>query len=292
MSISRRAFVAAGFAAATLGGCALRPPPRARHWSLSLAQWSLHRRHQSGGMSTLDFPRVAAREFDFRAVEYVNQFFKDKVDDEAYLAELKRRCEAEGVRSVLIMCDGEGALGDPDPDRRTRAVRNHARWARAAAALGCHSIRVNAESAGSRGEQARLAADGVQRLAEECLRAGVGCLLENHGGLSSHADWLLEVVRLADHPSIGTLPDFGNWYEYDRYEGVAEMMPLARAVSVKSTRFDGTGDETTIDYEKMLDIVLNSRYRGWLGIEYEGDQLSEADGIRATRALVERVLAV
>jgi sugar phosphate isomerase/epimerase len=223
----------------------------------------------------------------------VNQFFKDKAKDAAYLAEMKKRADDNGVRSVLIMCDGEGALGDPDAAKRQTAVENHYRWVEAAKFLGCHSIRVNAESRGTWDEQRDRAADGLRRLAEFGDTHGINVIVENHGGLSSNGQWLAATIRQAAHPRCGTLPDFGNFRisaneEYDRYKGVAELMPFAKGVSAKSNDFDEKGNETRTDYGRMLKIVLDAGYTGFIGIEYEGERLPEADGVRATQALLKR----
>lgn len=269
-------------------------------FEVSLAQWSLHRALRAGEMTTLDFPRVASEELGIGGIEYVNSFFKDRARDRAYLADLRARCADQGVRSLLIMCDGEGALGDPDEGERSRAIVNHHRWVEAAVDLGCHSIRVNAQSRGERGEQARLAADGLARLGEFGASHGINVIVENHGGLSSDGGWLADVIRRVNSPRVGTLPDFGNfcldWSRqaeasawYDRYRGVEELMPFARGVSAKSHEFDAAGNETATDYRRMLRIVLASGYRGWVGVEYEGSRHSEREGIRLTKALLERV---
>lgn len=263
-------------------------------YRISLAQWSLHRAHFAGELTTLDFPRVARDDFDIRAVEYVNQFFKDKAGDERYLRDLARRASDAGVRSLLIMIDGEGALGDPDDTARARHIDNHTRWLDAARALGCHSIRVNAESRGTYDEQLALAADGLRRLAERAAERDLNVIVENHGGLSSNGKWLASVIRRVDHPRCGALPDFGNFRisateTYDRYKGVAELMPFAKAVSAKSYEFDDRGNETAINYERMIRIVLDAGYRGHVGIEYEGDRLPEREGIRRTRDLLLRL---
>ena len=263
-------------------------------FSISLAQWSLHRMLSEGRLHPLDFPEETRTEYGLNAVEYVNTFYRDLPS--GWTGELRARCEASGIRSLLIMCDGEGRIGDPDPDVRIATIENHARWLDAAAELGCHSIRVNAASEGSREEQSRLAADGLHRLAERALPYGLNVLVENHGGLSSDGAWLAATIRAADHPSLGTLPDFGNWRlsdseRYDPYRGLAELMPLAKAVSAKSHDFGPDGEETGLDYGRLLRIVHDSGYRGWIGIEYEGDRLSEPEGIRATKALLDRTLA-
>ncbi len=275
---------------------------------LSLAEWSLHRALGAGQLDNLDFPVVARRDYGFEAVEYVNSFFyargaakpadgryfRGPGEDRRYLRELKRRADGAGVRSLLIMCDGEGAIGDPDAAARERTVLNHHKWVDAARSLGCHSIRVNAQSQGTPDEQRDLAADGLRRLVAYAAPRGIDVIVENHGGISSNGAWLASVIRAVGHPRCGTLPDFGNFQigpneTYDRYQGVRELMPFAKAVSGKSHDFDAEGNETGIDYLRMLRIVLASGYRGWVDVEYEGDRLSEPDGIRATKALLERV---
>ncbi len=258
-------------------------------YRISLAQWSLHRALFAGELDNLDFPRVARETYGIDTVEYVNVFFKDKATDRRYIAELKKRCRDAGVRSRLIMCDGEGAIGDPDKTRRLKAVENHHKWVEAARELGCESIRVNAQSSGSYEEQAKLAADGLRRLTEYAAARDINVLVENHGGLSSNGKWLVHVMKLVNHPRCGTLPDFGNFYDYDRYQGVREMMPYAKAVSAKSHDFDEHGNETQIDYRRMMKIVVDAGYHSYVGIEYEGKRLSEPDGIRATKRLLERV---
>ncbi len=309
-SLSRRSFLfraagafpaAAAFPAATAllaEACTSRSPPELPGtdplFTISLAEWSLHRTLSAETMDHLDFPRVAREEFGIGAVEYVNSFFRERTPSEAYLQDLRTRCEDHGVRSLLIMCDGEGAIGDPDPASRARTVENHRRWVEAARFLGCHSIRVNAQSDGTPEEQEELVADGLRRLTEVASPYEINVIVENHGGLSSNGQWLAGVIRSVDHPRCGTLPDFGNFQvaeddRYDPYLGVEELMPYARAVSAKSHAFDEDGQERDKDYIRLLRIVLASGYRGFVGIEYEGTELSEPDGIRATRALLEDV---
>ena len=192
------------------------------------------------------------------------------------------------------MCDNEGNLGDPDKKSRYKAVENHYKWVNAAKTLGCHSIRVNARSEGSYDEQIKLASDGLRILSEFADNIGINILVENHGGLSSNGAWLAGVMKIVDLPNCGTLPDFGNFNTgggkmYDRYTGVTELMPFAKAVSAKSHDFDGEGNETHTDYRRMMKIVLNAGYRGYVGIEYEGGKLSEAEGVLATKKLMETV---
>jgi sugar phosphate isomerase/epimerase len=304
-SLSRRAFLRASALAAAAGAlpevaCAsprsAGPSPLARQepFRISLAQWSLHRTIRSGELDHLDFARVTRQTFGLEALEYVNTFFKDRAGNAAYLADMIRRAADHGVYQHLIMCDAEGRLGDPDEVARRTAVDNHHKWVDAAKTLGCATIRVNAASEGSWDEQVRLAADGLRRLSEYGEQIGINVIVENHGGLSSNGKWLSEVMRRVDHPRCGTLPDFGNFNIgngeiYDKYVGVAELMPFAKAVSAKSHDFDEAGNETDKDYRRLMRIVLDAGFRSWVGIEYEGNRLSEQEGIQRTKALLERV---
>ena len=263
-------------------------------FEISLAQWSLHRTLFGKKLDHLDFAQTAKKDYGISAVEYVNQFFKDKAKDQHYLSEMKKRAGDAGVKSLLIMIDGEGALGDADEAKRKQAVENHYKWVEAAKFLGCHSIRVNAESSGSFDEQMNRAADGLRRLTQFGAQHGINVIVENHGGLSSNGAWLAAVIKKVNHPRCGTLPDFGNFNlgdgkQYDRYQGVRELMPFAKGVSAKSHDFDEQGNETHTDFKRMMKIVLDAGYRGHVGVEYEGSNMSEPEGIRATKRLLERV---
>jgi len=271
----------------------LIPPPPI--FTISLAQWSHHKALYAKEMTNLEFPVMTRDAFGIDAVEYVNSFMKEESRDPRYVAELKGICDSEGVTSVLIMCDGEGRLGDPDDAARTTAIENHYRWIDIAAELGCHSIRVNAASEGDWDTQRDLAADGLRRLTEFGEQSSINVIVENHGGISSNGKWLSEVMRTVNHPMCGTLPDFGNFNMgeenggwYDIYTGIEELMPFAHAVSAKSHNFDDAGDERDKDYLRIMRIVLDAGYRGRVGIEYEGSEELESDGIMLTKALLER----
>ncbi len=269
---------------------------RQEPFQISLAEWSFHRSLLANRTTHMQFPQTAKLMCGVDAIELVNQFFKNRARDRRYLAEFKSRADGEGVRILLIMCDDEGYLGDTDAKRIARAVENHRKWADAAKFLGCHSIRVNAETrgVGSFEDQQKRAADGLTQLSQYCSTLGLNCLVENHGRLSSNGSWLAGVMKLVNLPNCGTLPDFGNFdlgngKVYDRYKGVEEMMPFAKAVSAKSHDFDFNGNEIHTDYRRMLKIVLKAGYHGYVGIEYEGRNLSELEGVWATRRLLERI---
>ncbi len=295
MQITRRTMVGGALAALATGPLALARPADEPWFRISLAEWSLHRTIHAGDLDPLDFAPHARRTWGFEAVEHVNGFFKNKVGDTAYFREMKTRADDAGVRSLLIMIDGEGALGAPDDAERRSAIDRHRRWLDVAKGLGCHSVRVNAHSRGTFAEQQRWTAEGLDVLAEYAARMAMNVLVENHGGYSSHGAWLAGVMRRVNRANCGTLPDFGNFRlgggrTYDRYVGVRELMPFAKAVSAKSYGFDDeTGDETTIDFRRMMQIVRGAGYRGWVGVEWEGGGVSETEGIRRTKALLERI---
>ena len=293
MQPSRREFIksatAAAVATTTIPALADEKKKKKRLFKISLAQWSLHRAIRGGKIKNEDFARVTKEEFNISCIEYVNQFFKDKAENMDYLKDLKKRADDHGVKTNLIMCDGEGRLGDPDNAKRTQAVENHYKWVLAAKFLGGHSIRVNAASAGEYNEQLELAADGLSRISEFAAKHQMNVIVENHGGLSSNGAWLSAVMKKVNMKNCGTLPDFGNFHDYDRYKGVEETMPFAKAVSAKSHNFDENGNETKTDYTKMMKIVLSHGYNGFVGIEYEGREKPEMEGIRLTKQLLLKV---
>ncbi len=275
-------------------------PVASWHFDISLAQWSLHRTLLGGELDNLDFAATAKNEFGIEAVEYVNRFFKDKSGTKDYLSEMKQRAADSGVKNLLIMIDGEGHLGALQDAERTKAVENHYPWVEAAKFLGCHSIRVNAAGEGTAQEVGDAAVDGLGRLASFAKDHGLNVIVENHGGYSSDGKWLSGVMAQVALDNCGTLPDFGNFCiarndtgecseEYDRYTGVKELMTHAKAVSAKSHDFDAEGNEIHTDYLKMMRIVKEAGYTGYVGIEYEGRALGEIEGIKATKALLEKV---
>ena len=282
--------------ASGLAGCVTVSRLMGKLFDISLAQWSLNRQFFEGKIDALDFAKVSRERFDIGAIEYVNQFFKDKANDEAYLGQLKSRAADHAVESLLIMVDGEGSLGHANLTERNKAVQNHHKWAGAAEFLDCHSIRVNAATTGNGSfeEKQKLAADGLQNLSEYGAKHDLNVIVEHHGGLSSNGAWLAGVMKIVDLPNCGTLPDFGNFNTgggkmYDRYKGVTELMPFAKAVSAKSHDFDAEGNEEHTDYRRMMRIVLDAGYSGYVGIEYEGGKVDAYKGIDLTKALLEQV---
>jgi L-ribulose-5-phosphate 3-epimerase len=300
---NRRTFLQGALAGGAALGLGLRPswaaavsgkpgPGKIGDFKISLAQWSLHKALFGKKIDNLDFPRAAREDYGIEGVEFVNQFFKDKAHDSAYLKDLKKRADDNGVTCVLIMIDGEGDLSEPDKAKRTQAVDNHKKWVDAAAALGCHAIRVNTGNHYSKDDVAS-ASEACGALAEYGDKNKISIICENHGGPSSDPDALLALIRAVKSDRFGTLPDFGNFpkkdgkYSIDVYEAIARMMEYAKGVSAKSYDFGPDGKETVLDYARILKIVTDSGYHGWVGIEYEGGRLSEPEGILATKKLLE-----
>ena len=269
-------------------------------FKISVAEYSLHRMIGAGELDPRDYGPFCKEKFGVDAVEYWMGPYADKAKDLAYMDEMQKKSEDAGVKQLLIMCDipdGKGDLGNPDEKLRQVAVEEHYPWVEAAKRMGCHSIRVNARSAGTREEQAKLAADGLRKLSEFAAPHNINVIVENHGGFSSDGAWLAGVMKEVDLPNCGTLPDFGNFFvdrekgiEYDKYKGVEELMPYAKAVSAKSHVFDAEGNESEIDYFRIMKIVLDAGYHGYVGIEWEGAKPeSEIEGVLLTKKLLERV---
>lgn len=270
-------------------------------FKISLAEWSLHKTLFSGKLTNMEFPAKAKNEFGIHGLEYVNQFFKDKAEDEAYLKELKSRTTDLDMVNVLIMIDAEGHLADADDAKRAKSVENHYKWVEAAKFLGCHSIRVNAYATSKDPEEGKTAAvDGLSRLTEFAEPYGINIIVENHGGFSSNGQWLSGVMKQVNKPSCGTLPDFGNFCikrgpdgcaeEYDRYKGVKELMPFAKGVSAKTGEFDAEGNAVDTDYLKMMKIVKDAGYTGYVGIESGGKNAeAEDESVKLTKVLLEKV---
>jgi hypothetical protein len=303
MDFSRRDFLkkagATALAASAFTDLFAEPAAKKLWFDISLAEWSLHKELFAKKITNLDFPELAKKEFGISIVEYVNQFFKDKAEDKTYLAELLKRAKDNGVTNNLIMIDGEGGLGELDAAVRNKAVENHYKWVEAAKYLGCKTIRVNAFGKGSDEEIAKAAVEGLSKLGEFAAKTGINVIVENHGGSSSNGKWLSGVMKQVNMKNVGTLPDFGNFCikrsangceeSYDRYQGTQELMPFAKGVSAKTYDFDEKGNCIETDYAKILKVVKASGFKGIAGIEYEGSKLSEYDGIKATKALLERV---
>jgi sugar phosphate isomerase/epimerase len=307
---SRRQFIKQSlFSAAALSIMPSFTELNASGLEISLAEWSLHRTLHNGTMDHLDFPSIARNKFGIGAVEYVNGFFggkkknfKEAGKDASYLKELLQRSKDADVVNHLIMVDDEGSLALPVDRDRITAVDNHKKWIEAAAFLGCKTVRVNLHGEGDSNDKKTASIDSLSRLAE--FDKTINVVVENHGGDSSNGLWLADVMKKVNKPNVGTLPDFGNFCithpwgtiqdgcdnAYDIYKGVAEMLPFAKGVSAKTYDFDSNGNQPKMDYKKLLDIVKASGFKGYIGVEFEGNTQPEHEGIIKTKTLLERYI--
>lgn len=276
-------------------------------FKLSLAQWSIHKMIREDSVDPYSFAEKA-KNWGFSGLEYVSQLYNPELSDADYSEEAmaafveKSNAEAKkhGLENVLIMIDEQGNLAVNDEAERNETVEKHKKWVDAAAAMGCHAIRVNLNGSMVPAEWKTSAIDGLTKLSTYAKTKNINILVENHGGLSSNAALHAEVMKAVGLDNCGTLPDFGNFCitrnedrscneEYDKYKGVAELMPYAKAVSAKSNDFDADGNAIDIDYAKLLQIVKDAGYTGFIGVEYEGSILDEEAGIIATRDLMLKV---
>ncbi len=308
---TRRHFVkqALAGASAVLVSPALIAAAKEADLKLSLAEWSFHRALQSGKLDHLDFAAKAKKDFGIDAVEYVNGFFggkkmnfKEAAKNQSYLNELLKRSKDVGVFNHLIMVDEEGPLALPDVQKRLQAVDNHKKWIEAAKFLGCLTVRVNLHGEGDSAAKKTASIDSLSRLGEFAKTMNINVVVENHGSDSSKGFWIAEVMKQVNKPNVGTLPDFGNFCishpwgttedsckeEYDRYKGVAEMLPFAKGVSAKTYDFDTKGGQPLMDYKRLMDLVKASGFKGYVGIEFEGKNGDEQEGVCKTKALIEK----
>lgn len=278
---------------------------------ISLAEWSFHRALTTGKLDNLDFAAKAKNDFGIDAVEYVNGFFggkkmnfKEAGKNKNYLNELLGRSKDAGVFNHLIMVDEEGPLALPDDNLRLQAVDNHKKWIEAAKFLGCWSVRVNLHGEGESEAKKTASIDSLSKLGEFAQTMNINVVVENHGSDSSKGFWLADVMKQVNKINVGTLPDFGNFCishpwgttedpckeEYDRYKGVAEMLPFAKGVSAKTYDFDEHGGQSLMDYKRLISLVKQSGFKGYIGIEFEGKNGEEEEGVRKTKALLEKYL--
>ena len=311
MSISRRKFLRQS--SLTAGALMMYPALKAmvqqQGLEISLAEWSYHRSIEAGKLDHLDFAMKAKNEFGISAVEYVNGLFgskktnfKEAGKSSKYLSEMLKRSKDAGVVNHLIMVDEEGDLAGLKEKDRLKAVDNHRKWLEAAKFLQCKTVRVNLHGDGPTEDKKKVSIDSLGRLGAMAATMDLNVVVENHGSDSSKGFWLASIMKEVNKPNVGTLPDFGNFCithpwgttqngcddAYDRYKGIEEMLPYAKGVSAKSYDFDAEGEQPLIDYKRMLDIVKSSGFRGYIGIEFEGNTQPEEEGIRKTKALIEK----
>ena len=282
--------------------------PQITRKKISLAQWSLHRAIKiNQTLSPFDFS-LKAREMGFDAIEYVSSLYWNELKTKPIkkiTKTLLNNSKNHGIKNLLIMVDGEGDLASNNKNKRQKSVDNHKKWIEMAYNLGCHSIRVNLNGETRTNKWIEYSSESLTQLCLISKKDKINIIVENHGGLSSNASYLAKVMKNINLDNCGTLPDFGNFCikkidpenyfsqcinEYDKYQGMAELMPYAKAVSAKSYDFDSYGEESTIDFKRIIDITKEFNYDGYYGIEYEGLNLGENEGISKTKKLIEKYL--
>lgn len=288
-STSRRSFLTTAIPA-IFAGTLLGKEEKKTNWlQISLQQYSFNGMFRAKKLDPLNYPKFAVEKTKIKALEYYNGFFEDKVASKAFLGELKKRCVDLGVHNQLMLCRSNAALDAADPKKRKEAAAELARWGEFAAELGCHSIRVDCRSKGDREEVKKQAVDGLNQLCDLLKPMKMDAIVENHGNWSSKGDWVKEVMEQVKRDNCGTLPDFGNFRGYDKYQGVKDMLPWARAICAKVHKINPDGEAADTDFERMLKVVKDGGFKGFIGIEFEGGTDPVA-GILGTKKLIERTL--
>ena len=295
-SVTRREFIGSTIAAGALAGAGNMSLPgkaaaadRPTKDDISLAAWSLVREFREGKWKNLDLPRICREDFGINGLEFVNSFFE--LPTERYLNQLKKNAAEHGVTLVLIMVDGEGNMSAMEKKERMQAALNHRKWVDIAASLGCHAIRCNVGGPSKDYDQDTMkrAADSFGNLVEYASQYPLNVILENHGGASSNPDMMIGLMKAINSPNFGTLPDFGNIYEFDRYESIRKLVAYAKGISVK-TKFKPNGTHPDYDLEKLLKICMEEGYHGFYGIEQESPDANSWQAVRWSKAVIDRVV--
>jgi sugar phosphate isomerase/epimerase len=277
-----------------------------RSYGISLAAWSLHRTigEGPGKRAMLDMPQMAREEWDFDAIELVNNMLLTW--EKPYFDRLIKNAADQNVKILLIMVDGQGRIGGDTEEKRAEAVKKHSFWIDVAGDMGCHSIRMNwsgaARNVAEKPEELKAfigrSVPGIRTLCDYGDKKNINVTIENHGGASSVPSALKKLIAAVDHERFGTLPDFGGFsrnddrsFKIDIYDAIDLLMTDAKAVSAKCYDFDDqTGLETTLDYPRLIEIVADKHdYTGYIGVEYEGRRQGEFDGIRACNELLKKL---
>jgi len=271
-NITRRNFLekslvagAAGMVTPSVIGSAFsKASPRLVKDDISLAQWALVEEVNAGKWKTHDFAKVARNDFGLNGIEFVNTLFE--VTTVGYLNKLKKNADENGVKMVLIMVDDEGDGCSATKEERHQFEINHRKWIDAAHYLGCHAIRTNCRGPVnvSKDEALKFASETYQMMMEYAVPAKIQVLIENHGGVSNDADWMVSLMNEVNNPWFGSYPDWRR--PSDNFDNIAylqKMLPYAGGMSYRNQ----PTEELTA---KMIRMAKESGYRGWYGIESSG----------------------
>ena len=295
-------------------------------YKLSLAQFSLFRLEMMRKSDPMDFAKISS-ELGFQGLEYLQMSYtggllkekrKTSLNGIKKLAkDLNTRADDYNQKNILIMID----IG-PDLGTYVENYDDYHIWIDCASEMKCHSIRVNLR--GSDDSLSKWSKNSIYNLSKLCEYAkplGINIIVENHGGFSSNADYLVNVIENVNLNNMGSLPDFGNFcvkqdekkladtyklftegaektlsrpptiYDscierFDMYEGVEKLMKYAKGVSAKTHGFDLEGNDVDIDYKKMLKIVKKSGYSGFIGVEAQAFTMDPIEAIKVSKKLL------
>jgi L-ribulose-5-phosphate 3-epimerase len=232
---------------------------------ISLAQWALVEEVRAGKWKTLDFPRIAREDFGIDGIEFVNTLFESPTTMN-YLNTMKKNAADHGVTCVLIMCDAEGDACAPTKETRRQFEINHRKWIDAAQYLGCHSIRINCIGPKNvnKEEALKWSAETCSMMMEYAIPAGISVLIENHGGVSNDADFMVALMKEVNSRYLGILPDWRQpGGDFDNVEFLRKTLPYAGGMSFRNQ----PTEELTA---RMIKLAHETGFRGWYGIESSG----------------------
>jgi len=305
-----------------------KPEKKEFNLKISLQVYSFAPLMMAGKFDLKDFPEMVRNTYQLDGAEYWSIAFTGRENNEAFLKELKQKSDDNGVNNTIILVDDINiltmesgpSLASLSSEERSRAIDFHKIWVDTAAKIDCHSIRINLKSNDGTAEEVQeVCSESISKLIEYSSQSNISVVLENHGGLTGNGKWLSGLIKNINNEFVGSLPDFGDFnfcqtrgdlnfanvdreceMKYDKYLGVEELIPYAKGISAKSHDFDKNGSETKTDYKRMMEIIKNSDFSGYISIEYEGamlsmllnrdSYLSSHDGILATKSLLEKLI--
>ena len=294
---------------------------------ISLQCFSFASEFYKGKFDLSNFSKIVRETYNLDGAEFWSIPFMGKEKNSIFLNELRQKSNDYGIKNTIILVDlldmqtmkQGNSLASIDKKERNQAVEDHKPWIDAAKSIGCDSIRINLWSDASKQDVTKVSLESISKLLEYSSDKNISIVIENHGGYTGDAKWLVNLIKKINNKNLGTLPDFGTLNfcikrdlsdteifsskclnQYDKYLGVKELLPFAKGISAKSTQFDLKGNETATNFKKMLRLIKKSNFEGYMSIEYEGairdtfsqknNHLSTHDGILATKKLLEKYI--
>jgi sugar phosphate isomerase/epimerase len=275
----------AGLAAGAIFGQANAQAALNDRLELSIHQFSLKKLFDEGRLETFAYPDFVKQEFGLTSIEFAVEFCAALRADPKEGAALRDRSKQLGIKHRALLCGAQPALDAPSEMDRQTALEDHLKWAEVAEHLGCEFIRVRASSEGVRNKQLAHAAQGIGALCDALGDSPVSVLIENIAGFSRDPDWLVALINRVGPKRVGLIADFGN-FDGDIYAGMQRLLPYAKSICTKSWNFDEEGNETTINFARMMRMIKESSFRGCIAIEYLGEE--PVVGVRKTAELINR----